>query len=56
LSALGKLEAVTPAGDQLRGGMTHLSYRARFEKKTVGLNIYRTPDGKYEQYMVMEQI
>jgi CubicO group peptidase (beta-lactamase class C family) len=56
LSALGKLEAVAPAGDQLRGGMTHLSYRARFEKKTVGLNIYRTPDGKYEQYMVMEQI
>jgi CubicO group peptidase (beta-lactamase class C family) len=56
LSALGKLEAVTAAGDQLRGGMTHLSYRARFEKKTVSLNIYRTPDGKYEQYMVMEQI
>jgi CubicO group peptidase (beta-lactamase class C family) len=55
LSALGKLEAVTPINDQLRGGMTHLSYRARFEKKTVGLNIYRTPDGKYEQFMVMEQ-
>jgi CubicO group peptidase (beta-lactamase class C family) len=55
LSALGKLESVTPSGEQLRGGMTHLSYRARFEKKTVGLNIYRTPDGKYEQFMVMEQ-
>jgi CubicO group peptidase (beta-lactamase class C family) len=56
LSALGKLEGVTPANHELRGGMTHLSYRARFEKKTVGLNIYRTPDGKYEQFMVMEQI
>jgi D-alanyl-D-alanine carboxypeptidase len=55
LSALGKLESVTPSGQQLRGGMTHLSYRAKFEKKTVGLNIYRLPDGKYEQFMVMEQ-
>ncbi len=56
LSALGKLESVTPSSQQLRGGMTHLSYRAKFEKKTVGLNIYRMPDGKYEQFMVMEQL
>jgi CubicO group peptidase (beta-lactamase class C family) len=56
LSALGKLETVTPVREQLRGGMTHLLYRAKFEKKNVLLNIYRTPDGKYEQYMVMEQI
>ena len=54
LQALGKLQAVIKTNQQLRGGMTHRSYRAQFEKKTVLLNIYRTPDGKYEQFLVEE--
>jgi D-alanyl-D-alanine carboxypeptidase len=56
LSALGKLKDVTAAGENLRGGMIHRSYRAEFAKKTVGLNIYLLPNGKFEQFMVEEQL
>ncbi len=56
LAPLGKLQLLTRAGEQLRGGMTHLTYRAHFEKSTVVLNIYLMPDGKFEQFLVEEQI
>jgi D-alanyl-D-alanine carboxypeptidase len=56
LAPLGKLQVLIRQSEQLRGGMTHLSYRAQFEKKTVVLNIYRTPDGKFEQFLVEEQL
>ncbi len=56
LAALGKLQSVTAAGENLRGGMIHRSYRAQFAKKTLGLNIYVTTDGKFEQFMVEEQM
>jgi CubicO group peptidase (beta-lactamase class C family) len=56
LQAVGKLQAVIKSSEELRGGMTHRSYRAQFEKKTVLLNIYRMPDGKYEQFLVEEAI
>ncbi len=55
LAPLGKLEVLTRQSQQLRGGMTHLSYRAHFEKNTVVLNIYIMPDGKFEQFLVEEQ-
>lgn len=54
LAPLGALKVLTRQNSQLRGGMTHLSYRARFEHDTVALNIYVMPDGKYEQFMVEE--
>lgn len=56
LAALGKLLAVTRQNEQERGGMTHLGYRAQFEKKAVELNIYRTHDGKFEQFLIEEQL
>jgi CubicO group peptidase (beta-lactamase class C family) len=56
LRRLGKLESVTAAGENLRGGMTHRTYRAQFRKQTLTLNIYVTPAGKYEQFLVTEQI
>jgi D-alanyl-D-alanine carboxypeptidase len=56
LSALGPLKAVTLVNDALRGGMTHRTYRAEYEKKTVLLNIYVMPGGKYEQFLVEEQL
>ena len=56
LTALGKLKNVSALGENLRGGMIHRSYRAEFAKKTVGLNIYLLPDGKFEQFMVEEQL
>jgi D-alanyl-D-alanine carboxypeptidase len=54
LAPLGRLQLLTREGEQLRGGMTHLSYRAHFQKNTVLLNIYITPQGKFEQFMVEE--
>jgi D-alanyl-D-alanine carboxypeptidase len=56
LAPLGRLQLLVRDGQQLRGGMTHLSYRAVFEKNTVMLNIYITPDGKFEQFMVEQQL
>jgi D-alanyl-D-alanine carboxypeptidase len=55
LSALGPLKSIAKSAEGLRGGMTHLTFRAQFQHKSVLLNIYRTNDGKFEQYMVMEQ-
>jgi CubicO group peptidase (beta-lactamase class C family) len=54
LAPLGPLKILTRQNEQLRGGMTHLSYRARFEHDTVALNIYLMPDGKFEQFMIEE--
>jgi len=56
LSPLGKLEDITQTNQQLRGGMTHRSYRAQYEKKTVLLNVYVMPDGRYEQFLVEETL
>ncbi len=55
LEPLGKLELLTRESEQLRGGMTHLSYRAHFQKDSVLLNVYLMPDGKFEQFLVEEQ-
>ena len=54
LTALGKLQSVTRSSESQRGGMTHRGYKAVFEKKTVSLNIYVMPDGKYEQFLIVE--
>jgi CubicO group peptidase (beta-lactamase class C family) len=54
LEAVGKLQKVTRTRESLRGGMIHRSYRAEFEKKAVNLNVYVTPQGKYEQFLVVE--
>ncbi len=56
LTALGKLKSVNSVSESLRGGMTYRSYRAHFNKKTVILSIYVMPDGKYEQFLVMDQL
>jgi len=54
LGEVGKLQSVTRTSDTLRGGMIHRNYRVVFQKKTVTLNIYVMPDGKYEQFMIVE--
>jgi len=56
LGPLGKLKSVVPAGEGLRGGMIHRSYRAQFARKTLLLNIYVLTDGKFEQFMVEDQM
>ncbi len=56
LTPLGRLKAVTFTNEGLRGGMTHRSYRAEFEKKSLLLNIYVTADGKFEQFLVEDTL
>lgn len=54
LARIGPLESLTRSNETLRGGMTHRTYRAAFQKKSVNLNVYLTPEGKYEQFLVEE--
>ncbi|MBV8070868.1 MAG: beta-lactamase family protein [Acidobacteriaceae bacterium] len=54
LGPLGPLQLLDRQNASQRGGMTQLSYRARFAKDTVRLNIYLMPDGKFEQFLVEE--
>ncbi len=56
LEGLGKLKSVSLANESLRGGMTHRSYKAEFDNKTVNLNVYVMPDGKIEQLLVEQQL
>jgi CubicO group peptidase (beta-lactamase class C family) len=56
LSPMGKLVLLSRRSEQLRGGMTHLSYSARFERTSVALNIYLLPNGKIEQFLVEDQL
>ena len=55
LTALGEVQTFKQTSNSLRGGMTHLSYEVKFPQKTVGINIYQMPDGKFEQYLVAAQ-
>jgi len=55
LAGLGELKSVSRTAESLRGGMIHRSYRAEYEKKTVLLNIYVMPEGRYEQFLVVAQ-
>ena len=55
LTALGEVQSFRQTSNSLRGGMTHMSYEVKFPQKTVGINIYRMPDGKFEQYLVAAQ-
>ena len=56
LAGLGALRSATRSNEALRGGMTYRSYRAQFTKKTMGLSVYVTADGKFEQFMVVESL
>jgi CubicO group peptidase (beta-lactamase class C family) len=54
LAPLGALKTLTRTNESQRGGMTHRFYRAEFDNRTVSLNIYVLPDGRYEQFLVAE--
>lgn len=55
LTALGEVQSFKQTSNSLRGGMTHMNYDVKFAQKTVGINIYQMPDGKFEQYLVAAQ-
>jgi CubicO group peptidase (beta-lactamase class C family) len=53
LGALGGLKDVVAQGHGLRGGMKYRRFRASFEKKSVIVSTYTTPEGKLEQFLVL---
>jgi D-alanyl-D-alanine carboxypeptidase len=55
LEPLGKLKSVTRKVAGLRGGMKYRGYQAVFETKTVGVSVYMTDAGLYEQFLVVEE-
>jgi D-alanyl-D-alanine carboxypeptidase len=55
LSPLGRLNSLTRERESLRGGMTFRLYHLQFEKKALAVTVYLTPDGHYEQFLVLEE-
>ncbi len=55
LGPLGAPEAFTQTRSSLRGGMTERIYEVKYAKKSLTLVIYQMPEGKIEQYLVLEQ-
>jgi D-alanyl-D-alanine carboxypeptidase len=56
LAPLGKLKSLKATSESLRGGMVYRVYRAEFAKKTVVLSLRLMPDGKYEQFLVTDEL
>jgi len=54
ITPLGALKSVTRTRESLRGGMTFRAYHAQYEKKTISVTVYLTPDGHYEQFLIEE--
>ncbi len=52
ISSLGEPKRFEAASVSLRGGMTHRSYVVVYPQKTLQINIYEMPDGKFEQFLI----
>ena len=52
LSPLGDPQSFMQSSRSLRGGMVHFSYQVKYPKKTLRINIYQMPAGKFEQYLI----
>jgi D-alanyl-D-alanine carboxypeptidase len=55
LAPLGEPQSFVQSSVSLRGGMTHRIYQIKYPQKTLGINIYEMPDGKFEQYLIAVQ-
>jgi len=53
LGPLGAPTSFNVSGEGSRGGMTFLTYRLTYPQRNLGIVIFLTPDGKYEQYQIM---
>ncbi|MGE5487909.1 MAG: serine hydrolase domain-containing protein [bacterium] len=53
LAPLGELKSVTRTSESRRGGMIYRSYSAVYDRRTVRLSVYVTPEGKYEQFLAI---
>ena len=52
LAPLGEPKRFEANSVSLRGGMTHRGYVVAYPQKTLQINIYETPDGKFEQFLI----
>jgi D-alanyl-D-alanine carboxypeptidase len=52
LGPLGKSQDFQQTAEQLRGGMTYRSYRAKCAEKVLSISTFEMPDGKIEQFLV----
>jgi D-alanyl-D-alanine carboxypeptidase len=52
LGSLGEPQSFAQTSVSLRGGMTHRGYQVKYSGKTLRINIYEMPDGKFEQYLI----
>ena len=52
---LGAVKDVKRTRQSLRGGMTFRVYRVEFEKKSLLITVYLTPDSNYEQFLPVEE-
>jgi hypothetical protein len=55
LMSLGEPEKVEVTGVSERGGMEVASIRFKFKSSTLGGLLYRTPDGKIQQFLIRKQ-
>ena len=55
LRPLGAPQSFTQAGTFLRGGMTERTYEVKYPTKSLAIIIYQMPDGKFEQYLIIER-
>jgi hypothetical protein len=56
LKAFGAVRSATRTSENLRGGMTFRFYKVEFESGSVGISTYLTPDGRFEQFMVEQDL
>ena len=55
LGPLGAPQSFMQTGTSLRGGMTERTYEVKYPKKNLAIIIYQMPDGKFEQYLIIER-
>ncbi len=52
IDPLGDPKSFEATSVSLRGGMTHRGYMVVYPQKTLQINIYEMPDGKFEQFLI----
>lgn len=55
LSPLGAVKSLKRTRETLRGGMTFRVYHVEFEKQSMLVTVYLTPDGQFEQFLPIAQ-
>ncbi|HMD60718.1 MAG TPA: serine hydrolase domain-containing protein [Opitutaceae bacterium] len=56
LKPLGPVKSLDRNFEMLRGGMTFRDYRVGLEKGSLDLTVYQTPDGRFEQFLITQDL